>query len=62
MAYLSTLVSALSSYRASNRTAKVKPPIPMPDEEALRKSKRRVAALGTGRASTILTETDGLGG
>ncbi len=38
------------------------PAIPMPDEDEIKRSKRRNAAMrGGGRASTIFTESDRLG-
>lgn len=58
---LPLLVGGIGAYRA-RKGKKLPPPIPMPDFEELQKQKRRKATPGTGRASTILTETDGLGG
>lgn len=43
-------------------SAEAGPVIPMPDEDEIRRNKRRgQAARGGGRASTILTESDRLG-
>jgi len=63
MATLATLVGGYGAYRQSRVRPKAAPAIPMPDEEELRRSKRKTVARGSaGRVSTILTETDGLGG
>lgn len=57
------IVGGLGSYKASRVKPKKTSAIPMPDDEEIRRNKRRTAPSSRGRASTILTGTDyGLGG
>lgn len=62
MASLPLLVGAAGQLRG-NKAPRAPAPIPMPDEQALqREQRRKYAAMATaGRASTILTDTGGLG-
>jgi hypothetical protein len=63
MAALAYGIAGYGAYRQSKQRPKATPAIPMPDEEELRRSRRKaLARQSVGRASTILTETDGLGG
>lgn len=61
--YAPQIVGGIGAYKASRVKKTKTSAIPMPDDEEIRKSKRRTAQIGRGRASTILTGTDyGLGG
>lgn len=65
---IASIVGAAASAKtllSSNKPPAIKPPTPMPDTEALALAKRRKAAelsAKSGRASTILSEGDKLGG
>lgn len=62
MASLPLLVGAAGALKG-NSTPKAPKPIPMPDvEEQKRQQRRKYAGMASaGRASTILTDTGGLG-
>lgn len=60
--YTPMALAGVETVKALRERPKKQPVIPMPDEEAIRTNKRRTGQRRTGRASTILTETDGLGG
>ena len=60
--YIPAALTGIESVKAMRAKPKKQPAIPMPDEEAIRQNKRRTGQRRAGRASTILTETDGLGG
>lgn len=59
-AFLPQAISALGAMKGG-KSRKTAPAVPMPDEEAIKRSRKR--STNQGRASTILTGTDdGLGG
>ncbi len=62
--YTPQILGGIGAYKSSRvKPAKKAPAIPMPDDEEIRRNKRRTAPSSRGRASTILTGTDyGLGG
>lgn len=61
MASLPLLVGGAAALKGGS-TPRPSKPIPMPDVDALKRDQRRkYAATSTGRASTILTDTGGLG-
>jgi hypothetical protein len=59
--FLPQVVGGLGAMKVA-KARKPAPAIPMPDIEELQRNKRRTAAASRGRASTVLTSTDGLGG
>lgn len=69
MAYLAALapytpqiIGGIGSYKASRSRSTKNPAVPMPDDEEIRRNKRKLSS-SRGRASTILTGTEyGLGG
>lgn len=62
--YTPQILGGIGAYKASRvKPKKASTAIPMPDEEEIRRVKRRTTSASSGRASTILTGTDyGLGG
>jgi hypothetical protein len=63
MAALAYGVAGYGAYRQAHQRPKPAPAIPLPDEEEIRRARRKtLSQRSSGRASTILTETDGLGG
>lgn len=65
MAYAPQVVGAIGALKSSGSSGPKPPPaIPMPDPEVMKQQQRKKAATAyqSGRASTILSDTGGLGG
>jgi hypothetical protein len=62
MASLPLMIGAAGALKGSS-SPKLPAQIPMPDPEVLKQQRKKTAASGyqSGRASTILTDTGGLG-
>lgn len=60
--YVSTALTVAQALKKTPKTPKA-PLMPIPDDELVKRDRRRaLAQQQRGRTSTILTETDGLGG
>lgn len=60
--YAPQIIGGIGSYKASRPKSSKAPAVPIPDEEEIRRNKRK-STPGRGRVSTILSGTEyGLGG